>query len=378
MSTVKTTATEPLITDAFLNFSQTIKSPKTRANYIQALKYYMKFSRLENYDDLLRFSSTQDGLLAIQKNIIMFIEYCKQRKLSYNTIHGYITGLHHFYEYNDVNLKWKRINAHLPSKEKRIDDRAYTNEEIKKMLDIANLRDKAILLIMASSGPRVDAVPSLRIKDLTAVDYNSVSIYEIRYYRLSNDEYRGYCTPEAKKAIDEYLRWRKQCGERITENSPLFRKEFSRRDDIDIANAESITKASINHIVVELLDRSAVRPRGRMTPEELQRGLNTKRTEIQMNHAFRKFTISNMIRARLEPNARRLLVGQELEGMDSHYDRREQAELLEEYCKAVDYLTIDPTFRMSQEIQTLRVEKSRIDKLEENIKKFDDLFSRFL
>jgi site-specific recombinase XerD len=160
MSTVKTTATEPLITDAFLNFSQTIKSPKTRANYIQALKYYMKFSRLENYDDLLRFSSTQDGLLGIQKNIILFIEYCKQRKLSYNTIHGYITGLHHFYEYNDVNLKWKRINAHLPAKEKRIDDRAYTHEEIKKMLDIANLRDKAILLIMASSGPRVDAVPS--------------------------------------------------------------------------------------------------------------------------------------------------------------------------------------------------------------------------
>jgi hypothetical protein len=82
---------------------------------------------------------------------------------------------------------------------------------------------------------------------------------------------------------------------RITGDSPLFRKEFNRRDDIDIANAVSITKASINHIVVELLDRSGVRPKQRMTPEELQRGLNTKRTEIQMNHAFRKFTISNMI-----------------------------------------------------------------------------------
>ena len=53
----------------------------------------MKFSRLENYDDLLKYSSTQDGLISIQKNIIMFIEYCKQRKLSYNTIHGYVTGL---------------------------------------------------------------------------------------------------------------------------------------------------------------------------------------------------------------------------------------------------------------------------------------------
>ena len=370
MSTVKTT--EPLITDAFLNFSQTIKTPKTRSNYIQALKYYMKFSRVENYDDLLKFSSTPEGLLGIQKNMIMFIEYCKQRKLSYNTIHGYVTGIHHFYEYNDISLKWKRINAHLPSREKRIDDRAYTHEEIKKMVDIANLRDKSILLVMASSGPRVDAVPSLRIKDLAEVDYDGVSIYEIRYYRLSNDEYRGYCTPEAKKAIYDYLRWRKQCGERITENSPLFRKEFSRRDDMKLANAEPITKASINHIVVELLDRSAVRPRQRMTPEELQRGLNAKRTEIQMNHAFRKFTISTMIRARLEPNAIRLLVGQELEGMDSHYDRREQSELLEEYCKAIDCLAIDPTFRMSQEIQTLKVEKGKMEQVMERINKLED------
>jgi hypothetical protein len=123
--------------------------------------------------------------------------------------------------------------------------------------------------------------------------------------------------------------------------------------------------------VVELLDRSGVRPRGRMTPDEIQRGINTKRTEIQMNHAFRKFTISNMIRARLEPNARRLLVGQELEGMDSHYDRREQSELLEEYCKAIDYLTIDPTFRMSQEIQTLKVEKSEMEMLKQKMAEYD-------
>jgi hypothetical protein len=195
----------------------------------------MKFSRIKEYDELLKFSSTPEGLLDIQKNIIRFIEFCKQKGLSYNTIHSYVTGLRHFYEYNDVTLRWKRINAHLPSKGKRIDDRAYTHEEIKKMIDIANLRDKAILLVMASSGPRIDAVPSLRIKDLVPTDYNDASIYEIRYYPLGNDEYRGYCTPEAKRAIDDYIRWRKQCGERITENSPVFRKEFNRRDDIEIA-----------------------------------------------------------------------------------------------------------------------------------------------
>jgi hypothetical protein len=34
----------PTLSESYLNFSQTIKTPKTRANYIQALKYYMHFS----------------------------------------------------------------------------------------------------------------------------------------------------------------------------------------------------------------------------------------------------------------------------------------------------------------------------------------------
>jgi hypothetical protein len=62
--------------------------------------------------------------------------------------------------------------------------------------------------------------------------------------------------------------------------------------------------------------------------------------------------------------------------MDSHYDRREQSELLEEYGKAIDYLTIDPTFRLTQEIQTLKIEKSRMEKIEERLTEFDNALSR--
>jgi hypothetical protein len=68
-----------------------------------------------------------------------------------------------------------------------------------------------------------------------------------------------------------------------------------------------------------------------------------------------------MIRARLEPNARRLLVGQELEGMDSHYDRREQSELLEEYCKAIDCLTINEENKLRREVKELRIKSNEIN-----------------
>ena len=298
----------------------------------------MHFSGVQDYDELLlTIKDPKD----IQRNIIMFIERCKQRNLSFSTIQGYVAGIKHFYEYNDIDLKWRRINAHQPAKQKVVDDRAHTHGELKRMIDIANLRDKAILLTMAGSGMRVDAVHPIKMKDLTPVEYNGISLYEIRVYPLSKEEYKGYVTPEGKAAIDDYIRWRKQCGERITDESPLFRKGFDKSDSMAVSSPVSITRETINFIVAELLDKSGVRPRQRMTEEELKRGIRTKRTNLQMNHGLRKFTISNMIRARIEPNARRLLVGQELSGMDSHYDRREQEELLAEYTKAIDYLVID-------------------------------------
>ncbi|MGA7541661.1 MAG: hypothetical protein WBW34_01230, partial [Nitrososphaeraceae archaeon] len=99
----------PVLSESYLNFTQTIKATKTRSNYIQALKYYMHFSgvHIQDYDELLQ---TIKDPKDIQRNIIMFIERCKQRNLSFSTIQGYVAGIKHFYEYNDIDLKWRRIN----------------------------------------------------------------------------------------------------------------------------------------------------------------------------------------------------------------------------------------------------------------------------
>lgn len=81
-----------------------------------------------------------------------------------------------------------------------------------------------------------------------------------------------------------------------------------------------------------------------------------------------------MIRARIEPNARRLLVGQELSGMDSHYDRREQEELLAEYTKSIDYLVIDDSNKLRLELQTLKVEKSNWEAMRKDLDRLKEMF----
>jgi hypothetical protein len=60
---------------------------------------------------------------------------------------------------------WKKIYAYQSEFCKVVEDDAYTHGQINRMVDVADLRDKAIVLLMASTGMRIGAVPKLRLKD---------------------------------------------------------------------------------------------------------------------------------------------------------------------------------------------------------------------
>jgi integrase len=97
-------------------------------------------------------------------------------------------------------------------------DRAYTHQEIAQLLDASNLRLPAIFLLIASSGCRVGAISHLKLSNLHPVpEYN---LYHVVFYEGSiSDEYYSFTTPEAKKAIDDYLYYRQRSGKRLTPKS---------------------------------------------------------------------------------------------------------------------------------------------------------------
>src|SRR5215216_4365900 len=204
------------------NFVYSIRSAKTLENYRRSLGYFMNFLKVstDDYASLL-----QDEPLLIQSRIVDFIIYCRDvKKLSPATVHVNVAAIKHFYNMNEVELKWKKIHSFEGQSYRVIEDRAYTHEEIRKMVSVASIRDKALILLLASTGMRLGAVPPLQIKDLTEVDYDGYKLYQIEVYKRYKESYKTYCTPECKKAIDDYLDFRKRCSERITDNTPLFRK----------------------------------------------------------------------------------------------------------------------------------------------------------
>jgi hypothetical protein len=90
---------------------------------------------------------------------------------------------------------------------------------------------------MSSSGLRLGALPLLKVGDLIEIPKHN--IYQIRVYANSkSSRHYTFCTPECRKAIDNYIEFRKSCGENITCKSPLLRREFDKHDIFQIANYE--------------------------------------------------------------------------------------------------------------------------------------------
>ena len=88
-----------------------------------------------------------------------------REKITYGTRRTYLAALTSFYEINDINIRKKRIAKFLGQESTRKHkDRAYTTEEIRKILDYADIRSKALVLLLASSGIRIGAVSELKIK----------------------------------------------------------------------------------------------------------------------------------------------------------------------------------------------------------------------
>jgi hypothetical protein len=74
-----------------------------------------------------------------------------------------------------------------------------------------------------------------------------------------------------------------------------------------------------------------------------------KRNVIARAHGFRKFATTNLIRAKINPEAREMLLGHSISLTGAYY-RPGDDEILSEYVKAVDLLTINDENRLRHEL----------------------------
>jgi Phage integrase family len=254
---------------------------------------------------------------------------------------------------NDVIVNWRKLKKFRGKHHAVIEDRPYTRDEIKRLVDFAPLRDKAMILLMASSGMRRGALPCLRLKDMEKIDeYN---LLKFRVYRTEQESYVTFCTPECTELIHQYLGWQEKLGERLTPDTPLFRKEFDAITQVH--RPRPIGAEGIARTVNRLLDDSQVR-------------ISTGgRTEIMETHGFREFFKTTCINSGMNPLYSEYLMGHK-SGLTKSYFKPSDTELLEGNDKALGYvsaindLAINEEFRLRKKVDELTKMKDEIELME--------------
>lgn len=327
---------------AYANFIDSLRSQKTREAYCSGLKDFMKFVNVSNphHDQILSIQPKD-----LQDRIIDYVKTLRERKLAYQTIRVMLCAVRHFCIMNDVTINWPKIYKFVGERTKTVRDRSYTRQEIRQILEKCDER-KRVMFLLLLTGMRIGALPELCFRHLKK--WPEYGIYQITVYEGSTSEYVTLTTPEIAHAIDDYLEYRMRCGENITANAPLLREQFSMKD---ANNPRAMTLGALYTAMRRPVFDSGVR----------QPSHNVhKRKEVMLFHGFRKYVNTAMIQAGVKPVIKEMLLGHAV-GLEASYYRPTEEDMITEFLKAVELLTISEENVLGREVQKLRIENEQIE-----------------
>lgn len=339
--------------ETWSNFRNSLNSDLTRQSYEYCLNRFL-FCCDSDLQSLLK--------LEPQKITNLIIKYISELRLSFQYKNQIVCAIKHACEMNDVLLNWRKIKKF--NKYERTEnsingkDRPYTQKEIQDILQYADERSKTAFLLLSSTGMRIGALPSIKIGDLEGIE----NLYKITIYSGDNEEYFTFCTPECAKEIHEYLNFRTRRGEKITKNSYLIVRKFSLKTKV---KGKPFKSVALRTMLQNCINNTGLREIDHQNPR--------KRKEVAMFHGFRKFFTKQLVDSKLNPEIREMLLGHKI-GLASAYYRPTQEEMLNEYSKAIDLLTINEENRLKRQVENLQIEKSRIEALEISIKKLEEKY----
>jgi hypothetical protein len=334
-------------------FLYALNSPVTKERYSTRLRYFFakigltKNDNANNHIEQLCRNFVEKGKQDpnwIINNIVAFLAEYKdrydRREITGSTIRNYVKVVKLLCEMNDIVIPWKKITRGLPKGRQWADDRAPSIEEIRKLCDYPDRRIKPLVYTMCSSGIRLGAWDYLRWQDVSPIlKDGEVIAARLTIYAGEEDQYYAYCTPEAYSALKGWMDFRETSGEKITGKSWIMRDLWATIDP-RINGSINIPRKKKSSGIKRLIE-NAWYSQGLRKP--LEKGKT--RHEFQAVHGFRKFYKTRCELAGMKPSIIEVSMGHSLGGVSDSYFRPREEDVLEEYIKAVDSITVSKEHR---------------------------------
>ncbi len=220
---------------------------------------------------------------------------------------------------NQVDLNWHVIYKMFPQKQKVVDLKSYTTNDVRSILSHAiSLRDKALIHFLASTGARIGVFDhNLSIKHLKKMPAGCTAVL---LYAETVEEYWAFLTRQATLALEVYHRLRKHKGETFHSNTPVFSTlKFGPRQ---------LGWSGSRSAIYRIVSKSGIR---------LKQG---DRFDIQVDHGFRKrYNTILKLENSVNYNIAEKLMGHK-NGLDGVYFTPSLNELFSEFKKVRSKLEV--------------------------------------
>jgi|GEM_PF-918367 len=348
---------------AYKLFISAINSPRTLKKYDVDLLKFMKFAEYSDYDSIL-----QDDSETIQKHLEDFVMKIKKTTFKRSTVKNQLQAIELFLEVNKKMFYRKALHLMYPKETTKTgNEYPYSTEDILKLLNSRSKRTIALVHFFASTGARPAVVddPVLKFKNIHPMQNGCKGVF---LYDESNEEYWAFLTPEASKALDDYVDERIFQGEKITQDSPVF---IATREKRLAYNPESIRH--LDHITLSsLMNRTRIEAR-------IENHKTGNRFEKGLFLGFRKrFNTILKIDSEINSNIAEKLMAHK-RGLDGVYFKPTREDCFREFQKAIPQLTLSESEKLKQQVEDLSNNKDEIIKdYEQRLSRTEKLLTNLL
>jgi integrase len=373
--------------DAWSLYIYAMKSPMTRQKYIGRLNKFFDFLELEGVtpeekSKYFILKSKENGAQWIFCSILKYMQYqlerVHKREITGSTLNNYLKSIKLFCEMADISISWKKISRGLPRGRNYADDRIPTDDEIQKLLEYPDRRIKAIVYTMTSSGIRLGSWDYLKWGHVKPIERDGkIVAAKVIVYAGEDEEYFTFITREAMLSLKDWMKYREDSGESISEDSWLMRDLWDtgavRGGPGLVSKPKKLASLGIKRLIERALWAQGLRKR-------LKNG--RKRHPYQAVHSFRKWFKTRAENGGMKPINVEILLSHTV-GISSSYYRPTETDLLNDYLKIVDLLIFDKREKLNQELQIYQQKsqediyhiKGKLQEKEDAIKSLSEQFS---
>lgn len=244
---------------------------------------------------------SRKAVLNLTHGLVDFMDYLRCQSLAPHTIANHIKALRSFFGVNGIRIGF----PFMLSARSLYGVRAISPGELQKLVDVANLREKVIISIMATSGLRESTLARLRYRNVkTDIERNVIPALVSVEAEITKGKYHSYYTylnEEAAEYLKAYVKVR-EIGthgippEHICDESPIIR---ARSREIRFTNSP----------VIQRLIHNLLAKAGFISSNS--KSLKTKRYDLA-GYSLRKYFKTQLTSAGVHPDYTEFMMGHKI------------------------------------------------------------------